>query len=99
MNLTMPFSFLARTFTAVVLTWISGAGAFGAEEAKPYPLKTCVVSDEKLGSMGKTYVHKYEGREVHFCCKACVKDFNKDPKKFLKKLDDASPKTVAGEAK
>lgn len=66
-----------------------------AEEApRPYPLKTCVVSDEKLGSMGKSYVHKHEGREVQFCCKSCLKDFNKDPKKFLKKLDDASPKSA-----
>lgn len=69
--------------------------AHAEEPARPYPLKTCVVSDEKLGSMGKSYVHKHEGREVQFCCKACLKDFNKDPKKFLKKLDDASPKTPA----
>ena len=65
-----------------------------AEDAKTenkdqYPLATCVVSGEKLGEMGKPYVYTYEGREVHFCCKHCLKDFNKDPKKYLKKLDDA----------
>lgn len=59
------------------------------EDSKTYPLTTCVVSGEKLGEMGKPYVHKYEGREVQFCCKNCLKDFNKDPKKYLKKLDDA----------
>jgi YHS domain-containing protein len=72
-----------------------GAQARAEESPRPYPLKSCVVSDEKLGSMGKSYVHKHEGREVQFCCKSCLKDFNKDPKKYLKKLDDASPKTTA----
>ena len=67
------------------------ASALAADPA-PYPLKTCVVSGEKLGSMGKSFVHSYEGREVQFCCKACLKDFNKEPQKFLKKLDEAAPK-------
>jgi len=61
-----------------------------AEEAKPYSLKTCVVSDEKLGAMGKPVSLNYEGQEVLFCCKSCIKDFNKNPKKFIAKLDDAS---------
>lgn len=65
-----------------------------AEDAKPekkdaYPLQTCVVSGEKLGDMGKPYVYTHEGREVRLCCKGCLKDFQKDPAKYLKKLDDA----------
>ena len=58
-------------------------------KAKAYPLKTCVVTDEELGSMGKPYVHQHEGREVQFCCKSCMKDFKKEPAKYLKKLDEA----------
>ena len=58
--------------------------------AKPYPLSVCVVSGEKLGTMGKPFVHQFEGREVQFCCKACLKEFNKDAQKFLKKLDSAA---------
>lgn len=69
----------------------TSVSAFAADSA-PYPLKTCVVSGEKLGSMGKSFVHNYEGREVQFCCKACLKDFNKEPHKFLKKIDDAASK-------
>ncbi|HWH69648.1 MAG TPA: TRASH domain-containing protein [Candidatus Sulfotelmatobacter sp.] len=57
---------------------------------KPYTLKTCLVSGEKLGgSMGDPYVHKYQDREIKFCCKGCLKDFNKEPAKYLKKLDEA----------
>ncbi|MEK0446962.1 MAG: hypothetical protein RLZZ399_2283 [Verrucomicrobiota bacterium] len=63
-----------------------------AAESAPYPLSECVVSGEKLGTMGKPFVHQHEGREVQFCCKSCLKDFNKNPKQFLKKLDDAASK-------
>jgi YHS domain-containing protein len=59
---------------------------------KPYPLKTCVVSGEKLGEMGEAYVYKYKDREIKFCCKDCVKDFNKDPAKYIKKLEEAEAK-------
>ena len=72
----------------------TGAPA-AAEAAKPaYPLTTCVVSGEKLGSMGDAvdYVHKEEGkpdRLVRFCCASCIKKFKKDPAKYLAKLDEA----------
>ncbi len=72
---------------AMAISGIASADAKKAEK-KPYPL-TCVVSDEKLGSMGKTFVHEHEGREVQFCCKSCLKDFKKEPAKYLKKLDEA----------
>jgi YHS domain-containing protein len=59
---------------------------------KPYPLATCVVSGEKLGEMGKPVPYEYKGREIKFCCKDCIKDFNKDPDKYVKKLDEAEAK-------
>ena len=62
------------------------------EKLKPYPLTTCVVSGEKLGEMGKPYVYEYKGREIKFCCKSCLKDFNKDQAKYVKKLEEAEAK-------
>ena len=60
---------------------------------KPYPLKTCVVSDEKLGGdMGDPYVFAVQGREIKLCCKSCLKDFNKDTAKFIKKIEEAEKK-------
>lgn len=59
------------------------------EAAKPYPLEKCLVSDEKLGEMGKPYVFTHEGQEIKLCCKSCLKDFKKDPAKYLKKLEVA----------
>jgi len=56
-------------------------------KVKPYPLETCIVSDKKLGEMGKPVVFEYKGQEIKLCCKSCRKDFDKDPAKFLKKLE------------
>jgi YHS domain-containing protein len=64
-----------------------------AKSARPYTLKTCIVSGEKLGEMGKPYVFVHEGQEIKLCCKNCLKDFQKDPAKYVKKL------AAAGDAK
>lgn len=64
--------------------------------AKPFPLSTCIVTDEKLGGdMGEPFVFTYEGREMKLCCKSCEKDFKKDKAKFVKKFDEASKKVKA----
>ena len=63
--------------------------AKGSEKAKPYTLKTCPVSGEKLGGdMGDPYVFTYQGREIKLCCKDCKKDFDKNPKKYIKKIEE-----------
>jgi YHS domain-containing protein len=58
-------------------------------QAKPYPLKTCVVSGEELGKMGEEKRIVFEGQEIKFCCPSCEKDFRKDPKKYLKMIEEA----------
>lgn len=54
-----------------------------------YPLETCPVSGQELGSMGPPVVWVHEGREVRFCCAGCVPKFEADPQKFLDKIDEA----------
>ena len=54
-----------------------------------YPLKTCVVSGAKLGTMGKPVTLTHQGREVRLCCPACEPKFKADPDAFMKKIDDA----------
>ena len=58
--------------------------------AGDYPLKTCVVSGEKLGEMGKPYIFNYQGTEVRLCCDGCRAKFDKDPAKFIAKIAAAS---------
>lgn len=75
-----------------------GLGAMASAEDKApakadnYPLDTCVVSDEKLGSMGDAVTYEHEGRTVKFCCSHCIGTFKEDPAKYLKKLDEAAAK-------
>jgi DNA/RNA endonuclease YhcR with UshA esterase domain len=54
--------------------------------AKPYPLKTCLVTDNDLGSMGEETTLIYDGQVIKFCCKPCEAKFLKDPAKYLAKL-------------
>lgn len=54
-----------------------------------YPLDYCIVTGEKLGSMGDPVVRIYNDREVQFCGESCVKLFEKNKTKWLKKLDAA----------
>jgi len=54
---------------------------------KEYPLKICLVSDNKLGSMGKPYKFTHKDQRVELCCKPCLKKFTKEPVKYLKKLE------------
>ncbi|MEQ8821043.1 MAG: hypothetical protein RLY93_12440 [Sumerlaeia bacterium] len=53
----------------------------------PWPLDTCVVSGQKLGSMGDPVIRLHEGREVRFCCAGCIGMFEKDPAKYLAAAD------------
>lgn len=52
---------------------------------KPYPLKTCIVTDEAFDH-GKPYSFVYNGQEIKMCCDGCRSDFDKDPEKYLKKI-------------
>ena len=61
----------------------------GTAAAKPYPLKTCIVTDEKLGDHGQPYAFVYQGQEITLCCEDCRKDFEKEPAKYLSKLSAA----------
>src|SRR5512136_3328787 len=84
---------IAAILVASFLVPLSGLAADKkAEKPKPYPLKTCIVSGDKLGEMGDPFVYEYQGREIKFCCKGCLKDFNKDPAKYIKKIDEAEAK-------
>lgn len=56
--------------------------------ARPYPLEVCLVSGEKLGSMGDPTSLVHEGQEIKFCCDHCEPKFKKDPAKYLSKLED-----------
>jgi len=91
---------ILKTVVAVSLAVCTLAAPFagmaadekGGKKLKPYVLKTCIISGDKLDEMGKPVVYAYEGREIQFCCKDCIKTFKKDPAKYVKKIEAAEAK-------
>ena len=90
---------IARTLTLATAVLVSAcaadkpAEAKDAAAAKPYPLDYCIVSGDKLGGdMGEAITVVKDGQEFKLCCKDCIKDLDKDPKKFEDKLAAAQQK-------
>ncbi|MCF7728765.1 MAG: hypothetical protein K9M81_00190 [Chthoniobacterales bacterium] len=87
------FKIFFNTLFFLVLTSFSCLATEGSKKTTsptPYPLSTCVVSENPLGVMGPPFIIQHDGTEVRFCCEECVKDFNKDPEKYLKRLHGES---------
>ncbi len=61
-----------------------------AQQKAAYALDTCVVTGKKLGEHGEPVEYLYKGRLVRFCCAGCIAGFEKDPAKYLAKLDEAA---------
>jgi len=56
-------------------------------QLETYPLENCIVTDEPMGGeMGDPIDHLYGTQLVRFCCKACIRMFNKNPDVYLVKL-------------
>ena len=54
-------------------------------ESEPSPVNThCAVERENAIDARVSIWH--DGRAIGFCCKDCVKDFRKDPRKYLADL-------------
>lgn len=74
-----PGEFIAKLDKAVI-----------EKQKDTYPLDTCVVTGDKLGGdMGDPVEYVAGNRLIRFCCKGCIKEFEKNPAKYLKILDDA----------
>ena len=84
-----------KTLAALLAALLLGSTFAFADGGVPksYPLKKCVVSDEKLGEHGKVVkATAPDGTVVYLCCNDCMKDFKKDPAKYAKMVKDATPK-------
>jgi YHS domain-containing protein len=82
---------MAIALAVAALTFTAKADTSTNAPVKPDKMTACPVSGEKLGGdMGKPYVFVYQGQEVKLCCSGCKKDFDKDPAKYVKKIQDAA---------
>ena len=62
--------------------------ALSAEDRKlAEAQKTCPVSGEPLGEMGTPIKMTVKGQELFICCEMCRKPIEKNPDKYLAKLN------------
>ena len=56
--------------------------------------KLCPVSGNPVddGTMGEAVKYVYNGKIYNLCCQMCVKDFKKNPAKYVKKMEAAEKK-------
>lgn len=84
----MKFLLLAALLAPLALP-VDDAALIKVQKAS-YPLDTCVISGEAIGSGGMEPVDVVrEGRLVTLCCKGCVKQLDKDPAAAIAKIDQA----------
>jgi YHS domain-containing protein len=60
-----------------------------AEGLEDYPLETCAVSGDTLGSMGEPLDLVYDNHLVRLCCAGCIKAFEEDPEKYMGMVQEA----------
>jgi YHS domain-containing protein len=67
---------------ALALTAFVAGGLWAAD---PKPQTTCPVL---AGTIDKSVYADYQGKRIYFCCKGCDAEFEKDPEKYMKKLQE-----------
>lgn len=72
--------------SAATLLLASCATTSSGGMVKPYTKDVCLVTGNKLGSMGTPITLNHEGQEVKLCCRPCVAKFNENPQRYLAKL-------------
>lgn len=79
---------MKTTLVLIASAFLASCAATGstASSMKPYSKQTCLVTDNALGSMGSPVTKTYDGQQVKFCCKPCVAKFEKNPQKYLAKI-------------
>lgn len=77
---------VATTATFLLASCAASSSGGMASGTKPYTKDVCLVTGNKLGSMGTPVSLNYEGQEIKLCCRPCVAKFNADPQRYMAKL-------------
>ena len=67
-------------FSLVILALAAGP----VLAAEPQPQTVCPVLG---GNIDKKVYVDYQGKRIYFCCPGCPAEFQKDPEKYLKKIE------------
>jgi len=55
--------------------------------------KICPVRGEKIDEKTKATC-EYEGKIYNFCCPVCIEEFNNNPEKYIKKIEEELKENV-----
>ena len=99
----MKLSVLSALVCAALVLGVAGVRVTAADkpakkdQAKNKPINAkCPVEHEDVDPDVPTTT--YKGKTIGFCCASCIKDFNKDPEKYMKQIA-ADNKKQADDAK
>jgi YHS domain-containing protein len=71
-----------RAFAADPSPAPSASAAPSAQASNQAVNTVCPVSGDTVGDVGKPVYAQYQGKTIAFCCKDCLKKFNKNPDKY-----------------
>lgn len=72
---------------AAALVIVENPTAAQLAAAKPYPLDSCLVGGEELGSMGEPVVVVVGNQQVKLCCAHCLPELKENTAELLAKLN------------
>jgi YHS domain-containing protein len=79
--------FILGIMHLVQIAWAQGQENQTRKEAANVGNKICPVSEEKIDEKLKA-TYEYQGKVYNFCCPACIEEFKKDPKEYIKKVEE-----------
>ncbi len=75
---------------AILLSGFAGSVFAEEQTTEENVVKICPICGPEEKMMGKDDIsYEYEGKTYHFCSQDCLKAFEEDPAKFVKKMDEA----------
>ena len=75
-------TFAVSAFAADPSASPSASAAPSAQTSDKAVNTVCPVSGDTVGDVGKPVYAQYQGKTIAFCCKDCLKKFNKNPDKY-----------------
>jgi YHS domain-containing protein len=76
---------IKRVSLAMLITIFAVGYVLAEETVKSKPQANCPVMG---GKINKEIYADYEGKRVYFCCAGCIPEFQKDPAKYIQKLEN-----------
>jgi YHS domain-containing protein len=78
-------SYVVNSLLSIILVGFLLALAPSYAMSKESAQTECPVME---GTVNKNIYADYKGKRIYFCCPPCLREFNKNPEKYMKKLEE-----------